>query len=147
MGLCSHVTLNVVIERSVNGSNRDMPGIYLPCSIGYIPGTMDIFGKQLVALVVAPLPLIADSVIEVRPIGAIKLDESVKILTLPVARFNYDNINDFHDLPKTLTEKIEKFFKQPQKNHIQSFSWLNLACAKKVISICSESFYLGAQLA
>lgn len=87
-----------------------------PCDYGYIPNTLSNDGDPVDVIVISPLPLISGSVIEVRPIGVLKMtDESgedAKVLAVPSDRVSpiYKNINSPDDIDKLTLDKISHFF-------------------------------------
>ena len=114
-GSCLPDTVNVIIEIPANSEpvkyevdkatgamfvDRFMTtSMRYPCDYGYIPKTLSDDGDPVDVLVISPLPLISGSVIEVRPIGMLKMtDESgvdAKILAVPIDKLSplYRNIH------------------------------------------------------
>lgn len=90
--------------------------MFYPCEYGFIPHTLSEDGDPADALVISPYPLLAGSVIRVRPIGLLKMtDESgkdAKILTVPVDKLTsrYKHIKTHEDVGKELIAAIEHFF-------------------------------------
>ncbi|MFC1748791.1 inorganic diphosphatase [Pseudomonadota bacterium] len=90
--------------------------MFYPCNYGYVPHTLSEDGDPVDVLVVTPHALISGSVIQVRPIGVLKMsDESgidAKILGVPVTKLTdrYAHINDIDDMPKQMLNQISHFF-------------------------------------
>ena len=90
--------------------------MFYPCNYGYVPHTLSEDGDPVDVLVVTPHALISGSVIQVRPIGVLKMtDESgvdAKILAVPVTKLTdrYAHINDIEDMPKQMLNQISHFF-------------------------------------
>ena len=90
--------------------------MHYPCNYGYIPHTLSDDGDPADVLVVTPVPLISGSVIQVRPVGMLKMTdeagEDAKILAVPIDSLSrmYREINTARDLPRTLLDSISHFF-------------------------------------
>jgi inorganic pyrophosphatase len=90
--------------------------MHYPCNYGYIPRTLCGDGDPVDVLVVAPLPLIAGSVVRCRPVGVLDMeDESgadAKILAVPIDKLTslYREVKSFRDLPRELVDRIAHFF-------------------------------------
>ena len=124
--------LNVVIEIPANTGpvkyevDKDSGAVFVdrfmatsmfyPCDYGYVPHSLADDGDPLDVLVVTPHPLIAGTVIAVRPVGVLQMvDEAgddAKILAVPVPRVtrNDDGVQEPEDLPPALLATIEHFF-------------------------------------
>jgi inorganic pyrophosphatase len=87
-----------------------------PCNYGYIPRTLSGDGDPADVLVVMPLPLIPGSVIRVRPIGMLSMEdeagEDTKLIAVPTAKvysaYSYMNVID--DVPEHTRDRIRHFF-------------------------------------
>ena len=90
--------------------------MHYPCNYGYIPHTLSDDGDPCDVLVVTPVPLISGSVIEVRPVGMLKMTdeagEDAKIIAVPVDKLSrmYRDINTVRDISRTLLDSISHFF-------------------------------------
>jgi len=90
--------------------------MHYPCNYGYVPHTLSSDGDPVDVMVATPYPLIPGSVIQCRPIGALKMtDESgddAKILALPIDKLfkGYRQIESFRDMPAHLLDQIAHFF-------------------------------------
>lgn len=104
--------------------------MHYPCNYGYIPNTLCEDGDPMDVLVVAPLPVISGCVVRARPLGVLKMtDESggdAKILAVPIKKecAQFDNINSYEQMSKTLLARIAHFF-QHYKD-LDSGKWVNI---------------------
>lgn len=87
-----------------------------PCNYGYVPRTLSGDGDPVDVLVVMPLPLIPGSVIRVRPIGMLAMEdeagEDQKVIALPIAKtFSaYAQYETIDAIPEHTRERIRHFF-------------------------------------
>ena len=101
----------VLVDRFMSSTMR------YPCNYGFIPNTLYDDGDPIDVLVVAPYPLMPGCIINCRAVGAFKMEDDggvdTKIIAVPNFKLTkeYDHVNDINDLPKTLLERIEHFFK------------------------------------
>ena len=137
---------NVIIEIPMHGApvkyevDKDTGAMFVdrflatamhyPCNYGYIPHTLCEDGDPLDVLVVAPLPVISGCVVRARPLGVLKMtDESggdAKILAVPIKKecTQFDDINSYDQLSKTLLGRIAHFF-QHYKD-LDSGKWVEI---------------------
>ncbi|WCT73141.1 inorganic diphosphatase [Sphingomonas naphthae] len=114
-----------------------------PANYGFVPHTLSPDGDPLDALVIARSPFIPGSVVRVRPIAVLKLEDEAggdeKLLTVPVdATFPYySKINESSDLPEIVMQQIEHFFthyKDLEKTKwVRIGNWGNVEEAKQII--------------
>src|SRR3546814_3558160 len=87
-----------------------------PANYGFIPHTLSEDGDPLDALVVARSPFIPGSVVRVRPIAVLWLEDEAggdeKLLTVPVDTTfpYYQDVSEADDLPAIVKQQIEHFF-------------------------------------
>jgi inorganic pyrophosphatase len=87
-----------------------------PANYGFIAGTQGEDGDALDVLVLTPVPIMAGSVITVRPIGVLKMEDEKgmdeKILAVPITKLTpyYQHVNGCSDLPPIQLQQIEHFF-------------------------------------
>ena len=92
--------------------------MYYPCNYGFIPNTLSDDGDPIDVLVVSELPLMPTSVIKVKPIGVLIMEDEKgmdeKILAVPSIKTNseYENISDYTELNKSLLDKVSHFFER-----------------------------------
>lgn len=90
--------------------------MYYPCNYGFIPGTLSSDGDPCDVLAITPYPLVIGSLIKMRPIGALVMEDEggkdEKIVAVPISKIDesYDKINALEDLPASLMQKIHHFF-------------------------------------
>ncbi len=90
--------------------------MHYPCNYGYVPHTLSKDGDPVDVLVPTPVPLIAGSVIQCRPVGVLKMtDESgddAKILAVPLTKIckNFEHANTIDDMQPMLLDQIAHFF-------------------------------------
>ena len=87
-----------------------------PGNYGFVPHTLSDDGDPIDVLVANTRPIIPGAVINVRPIGVLKMaDESggdEKIIAVPVPKLTkrYNNVTIYSDLPEITLEQIRHFF-------------------------------------
>lgn len=87
-----------------------------PLNYGYVNNTLSDDGDAVDVLVMTPHPLIAGSVIKVRPVGVLNMtDESgqdAKVIAVPVDKLSpiYSDVKDIEDVPSLTKNQIEHFF-------------------------------------
>ncbi len=90
--------------------------MFYPCHYGFIPNTLANDGDPLDVLLVANFPVYPLSVIKVRPIGVLLMDDESggdeKIIAVPVDKITsfYSNIYSYTDLPELLINQFKHFF-------------------------------------
>lgn len=90
--------------------------MFYPCNYGFIPNTLSGDGDPADVLVVAPYPMISGSVIAVRPVGVLMMEDEggqdEKIVAVPVSKLTplYDHVKSYTDLPESLINQIKHFF-------------------------------------
>ncbi len=160
--------INVIIEISANNApvkyefNQEtnilfvdrfiLTPMFYPCNYGYINKTLSMDGDPIDVLVPTPYPLQPGSVINCRPIGALKMtDESGKdhkLIAVPTTKLTqqYDGINKISDLPELLRMQIIHFFqhyKDLEKNKwVTIEGWEDDKFAKNEIQCSIERFKL-----
>ncbi|QXQ06669.1 inorganic diphosphatase [Sphingosinicellaceae bacterium] len=87
-----------------------------PGNYGFIPHTLSMDGDPIDVLIVGETPLFPGTVVRVRPIGALVMEDEgggdEKILAVPVDALHpiYEGIINHTDLPPLITRQIEHFF-------------------------------------
>lgn len=100
----------LVVDRFLYTSMR-YPGNY-----GFIPHTLSQDGDPIDVLVASTRPIFPGAVINVRPIGVLKMkdDHGVdeKIIGVPTPRLTqrYAHVTNYTEMPKTLMAQIQHFF-------------------------------------
>jgi inorganic pyrophosphatase len=91
--------------------------MFYPGNYGFVPHTLSADGDPIDVLVVGQTPLVPGAVVRVRPIGALIMQDEgggdEKLIGVPVDALHpfYSNVRETSDLPHTLIEQIEHFFK------------------------------------
>ena len=132
IGNAPPIDVNVIIEVSVGGQpikyelDKDAgvlvvdrflytPMTY-PGNYGLVPHTLSEDGDPIDVLVCNTRQLIPGCVINVRPIGALMMEDDggkdEKIIAVPSSHLTkrYDGINNFSDLPDITLQQIQHFF-------------------------------------
>ncbi len=92
--------------------------MYYPCNYGFIPGTLSEDGDPADVLVISDFAIISGAVISVKPVGVLIMEDEKgmdeKILAVPDKKMNsqYENIEDYQELPQLLLNKIIHFFER-----------------------------------
>jgi inorganic pyrophosphatase len=117
--------------------------MFYPCNYGFIPQTLSGDGDPADVLVVAQYPLIPGSVIAVRPVGVLLMEDDggqdEKILAVPVSKLTplYDHVKNYTDLPESLVAQVKHFFehyKDLEKGKwVKITGWADAARAEALI--------------
>ena len=127
----------LVVDRFLHTPMR-YPGNY-----GFVPHTLSDDGDPIDVLVANTRPILPGAIINVRPIGVLKMNDDgggdEKIIAVPVPRLTkrYENIHDFTDLPAITREQIQHFFEhykdlEPGK-WVKVIGWGDAAEARQLI--------------
>ncbi|MGA3399631.1 MAG: inorganic diphosphatase [Acetobacteraceae bacterium] len=87
-----------------------------PGNYGFVPHTLSDDGDPIDVLVANTRPIIAGAVINVRPIGVLKMEDDSggdeKIIAVPSPRLTkrYINVHNYTDLPEITLDQIRHFF-------------------------------------
>jgi len=114
-----------------------------PGNYGFVPHTLSDDGDPIDVLVANTRPIVPGAVINVRPVGVMKMnDESggdEKIIAVPSPKLTqrYVNVHNYTDLPSITLEQIQHFFEhykdlEPGK-WVKLLGWGDAAEAKKLI--------------
>ncbi|KQV73181.1 inorganic diphosphatase [Rhizobium sp. Root1220] len=104
-----------------------------PGNYGFVPHTLSEDGDPIDVLVASTRPLVPGCVINVRPIGVLKMednsgkDEKIIAVPSPKLTMRYDKVKDYTDLPEITVKQIEHFFQhykdlEPGK-WVKIFGW------------------------
>lgn len=152
-------SLNVIIEVPVGGEpvkyefDKKSGALFVdrilhtpmryPANYGFIPHTLSPDGDPLDALVIARSPFIPGSVVRVRPIAVLKLEDEAggdeKLLTVPVdGTFPYyTDVDEREDLPKIVMQQIEHFFTHykdlEEKKWVRIGTWGDASEAREIV--------------
>jgi inorganic pyrophosphatase len=114
-----------------------------PGNYGFVPHTLSDDGDPIDVLVANTRPIVPGAVINVRPVGVMKMnDESggdEKIIAVPSPKLTqrYVNVHNYTDLPSITLEQIQHFFEhykdlEPGK-WVKLLGWGDAAEAKALI--------------
>jgi inorganic pyrophosphatase len=124
--------LNVIIEVEIGGEpikyemNKEAGTLFVdrflhtpmryPGNYGFVPHTLSDDGDPIDVLVANTRPIIPGAVINVRPVGVLKMVDDggadEKIVAVPSSKMTkrYVDVLDYTDLPKITLEQIQHFF-------------------------------------
>jgi inorganic pyrophosphatase len=100
----------LVVDRFLYTSMR-YPGNY-----GFIPHTLSDDGDPCDVIIANHRGLLPGSVIAVRPVGVLKMEDEAggdeKIVAVPVPKVSrrYENVHEYTDLPEITRQQIQHFF-------------------------------------
>ena len=100
----------LVVDRFLHTAMR-YPGNY-----GFVPHTLSDDGDPIDVLVANTRPIVPGAVMNVRPIGVLKMQDDAggdeKIIAVPSPKLTkrYENVINHTDLPRITTEQIQHFF-------------------------------------
>jgi inorganic pyrophosphatase len=100
----------LVVDRFLHTPMR-YPGNY-----GFVPHTLSEDGDPIDVLVANTRPIVPGAVINVRPIGVLKMEDNAggdeKVLAVPVPRLTkrYEHVHSYTDLPRITLEQVQHFF-------------------------------------
>jgi inorganic pyrophosphatase len=114
-----------------------------PGNYGFVPHTLSDDGDPIDVLVANTRPIVPGAVINVRPVGVLKMmDESggdEKIIAVPSPKLSqrYVNVHNYADLPSITLEQIQHFFEhykdlEPNK-WVKLLGWGDAGEAKALI--------------
>ena len=132
----------LVVDRFLHTPMR-YPGTY-----GFVPHTLSDDGDPIDVLVANTRPIVPGAVINVRPIGVLKMEDNAggdeKIIAVPVPRLTqrYAHVMNYTDLPDITTQQILHFFQhykdlEPGK-WVKLIGWGDAAEARRLITEAIE---------
>ena len=132
----------LVVDRFLHTPMR-YPGNY-----GFVPHTLSDDGDPIDVLVANTRPIVPGAVINVRPIGVLKMDDEAggdeKIIAVPVPKLTkrYEHVVNYTDMPEITLQQIQHFFEhykdlEPGK-WVKVVGWGDAQEAKKLITEAIE---------
>jgi inorganic pyrophosphatase len=132
----------LVVDRFLHTPMR-YPGNY-----GFVPHTLSDDGDPIDVLVANTRPIVPGAVINVRPIGVLKMDDEAggdeKIIAVPVPKLTkrYEHVINYTDMPEITRQQIQHFFEhykdlEPGK-WVKVIGWGDAQEAKRLISEAIE---------
>src|SRR6476659_10916008 len=152
--------VNVIIEVPIGGEpikyemNKAAGALFVdrflytpmryPGNYGFVPHTLSQDGDPIDVLVANTRPIVPGAVINVRPVGVLKMvddggkDEKIVAVPSPKITQRYVNVHNYTDLPKITLEQIRHFFEhykdlEPGK-WVKMQGWGDAAEAKRLIN-------------
>ncbi|MET1102363.1 MAG: inorganic diphosphatase [Pyrodictiaceae archaeon] len=127
--------------------------MHYPFNYGFIPGTLEEDGDPLDVLVISNRPVLPGSIIRVRPIGLLVMEDEEgidnKVIAVPVEKLDpsFAKIKDVADLPDSILNKIKHFFEhykelEPGK-WVKVHEWKGAEEAKRRIREAVERYRKG----
>jgi inorganic pyrophosphatase len=127
----------LVVDRFLHTPMR-YPGNY-----GFVPHTLSEDGDPIDVLVANTRPIVPGAVINVRPVGVLKMQDEAggdeKVLAVPVPKLTkrYEHVKEYTDLPEITLAQVQHFFEhykdlEPGK-WVKVLGWGDAAEAKKMI--------------
>lgn len=124
--------------------------MFYPCNYGFIPHTLSGDGDPADVLIVSQYPVQAGSVMAVRPIGVLLMEDDggvdEKILAVPQAKLHpfYNDITSYEQLPAILIDQIRHFFehyKDLEKGKwVKILGWKDQNTAAEIIMEAIERY-------
>jgi inorganic pyrophosphatase len=119
-----------------------------PGNYGFVPHTLSLDGDPIDVLVANTRPIIPGAVINVRPVGVLKMEDDgggdEKIIAVPTPKLSkrYLNVHNYTDLPIILIEQMQHFFEhykdlEPGK-WVKVLGWGDAAEARDLIQQAIE---------
>ena len=124
--------INVIIEVPIGGEpikyemNKKAGALFVdrflytpmryPGNYGFVPHTLSDDGDPIDVLVANSRPIAPGAVINVRPIGVLKMDDEAggdeKIIAVPVPKLTkrYEHVVNYTDMPEITLQQIRHFF-------------------------------------
>ena len=100
----------LVVDRFLHTPMR-YPGNY-----GFVPHTLSEDGDPIDVLVANTRPIVPGAVINVRPVGVLKMQDEAggdeKVLAVPVPKLTkrYEHVKEYTDLPVITLQQVQHFF-------------------------------------
>jgi inorganic pyrophosphatase len=134
----------LVVDRFLYTAMR-YPGNY-----GFIPHTLSEDGDPCDVIIANQRGLLPGTVIAVRPVGVLKMDDEAggdeKIVAVPAPKLTrrYENVHEYTDLPEITRQQIQHFFehyKDLESNKwVKVAGWGDAAEARRIINESIERY-------
>ena len=127
----------LVVDRFLHTPMR-YPGNY-----GFVPHTLSEDGDPIDVLVANTRPIVPGAVINVRPVGVLKMQDEAggdeKVIAVPVPKLTkrYEHVLNYTDMPEITLQQIQHFFEhykdlEPGK-WVKMLGWGDAVEAKRLI--------------
>jgi inorganic pyrophosphatase len=121
--------------------------VHYPGDYGFIPGTLASDGDPLDVLVLVDAPSFPGCVMEVRPIGMLRMvdqgQKDSKILAVTSSDPTYAEVKNYDGVYTHILKEIEHFFtiyKSLEGKRVETIGWEGATDAHKVIENCRKRF-------
>jgi inorganic pyrophosphatase len=121
--------------------------VHYPGDYGFIPSTLGPDGDPLDVLVLVPAPSFTGCLMEVRPIGVLRMvDQGTrdsKVLAVSSSDPRYTEVKNYSEVYPHVIREIEHFFsiyKQLEGKSTHTIGWEDAASARRVIANCQKRF-------
>ena len=119
-----------------------------PGNYGFVPHTLSDDGDPIDVLVANTRPIVPGAVINVRPVGVLRMEDDAgtdeKIVAVPVPKLTqrYVHVKNYTDLPRITLEQIQHFFEhykdlEPGK-WVKVAGWAGAEDARRLITEAIE---------
>jgi inorganic pyrophosphatase len=132
----------LVVDRFLHTPMR-YPGNY-----GFVPHTLSEDGDPIDVLVANTRPIVPGAVINVRPVGVLKMqdeaggDEKVLAVPMPKLTKRYEQVKEYKDLPEITLQQVQHFFEHYKDlesgKWVKVLGWGDAAEARKLIAEAIE---------
>lgn len=126
--------------------------LFYPVDYGFIPETLAPDGDHLDVLVVTDSPVIPGCVVEVRPIGLLRMtdggEQDDKLIAVQLNNPHYHHIKELADLAPHMLEEITHFFeeyKKLEKKFVEVAGYVSLEEAEQSIIDTHEAYKKSQQ--
>jgi len=157
---------NVIIEIAMNSSpikyefHKEIEALVVdrfmqvsmsyPYNYGFIPNTLSDDGDPTDVLVITQYPLTPKSVITVRLVGVLVMEDESgkdeKLLAVPISKLDgtFDSIQNIDDVSQIVKNRINHFFKHykelEQNKWVKIIRWDNATTAKNIVKKAMKKF-------
>src|SRR3954467_10660229 len=121
--------------------------VHYPGDYGFIPSTLGLDNDPLDILVLVEVPSFPGCLMEVRPIGVLRMvdqgQRDSKILAVTHNDPRYENVKDVNEVYPHVLREVEHFFKiykELEGKKTEMAGWEDAAAAKTAISNCQKRF-------
>jgi inorganic pyrophosphatase len=119
-----------------------------PGNYGFVPHTLSEDGDPIDVLIANTRPIIPGAVINVRPVGVLRMtddgggDEKIVAVPSPKLTQRYVDVHEYSDLPKITLEQIQHFFQhykdlEPGK-WVKIEGWSDATTARRLIQVAID---------
>jgi inorganic pyrophosphatase len=132
----------LVVDRFLHTPMR-YPGNY-----GFVPHTLSEDGDPIDVLVANTRPIVPGAVINVRPVGVLKMQDEAgadeKVIAVPVPKLTkrYEHVMNYTDMPEITLQQIRHFFEHykdlERGKWVKVLGWGDAAEARKLIAEAIE---------